>query len=1181
LIDLPETEVKTLQNAQLGIRRASSWPAVAALCALSFGVAHADEVSLYVAPNGNDAWSGRLPEAKAADGPFVTLARAQTEVRKLKAAGQLADGVTVFVRGGSYELHEILTLGPEDSGVAAAPVVYRAYPGEKPVLGGARKVTGFKPWKGDVLQCSLKGTALEGTVFKQLFFRGERMVMARYPNVDPKDPHFGTWAHVAAVDGEAVKDHFTCTDDVVKDWTRIQRAEVCIHPAYGWAWNIVPVKEANRDERRISLARNVSYNLRVGDRYFVRNLLEELDAPGEWYLDPDSWTLYFWPPTLVGQVANLSSAEVEAWAPVVGTLVAMNGASHVTVRGFTVEACDGDAVQIDDCESCVVAQSVIRNCGGWGVSIRAGHKSGAVGNDLYATGAGGVSLNGGDPKTLARGDNFVTNNYIHHIAEFRRTYNTGVNVTGVGNVASHNLIHDCYHQGILMGGNDNVVEYNVVHHTNLGSEDTGGLYMSSRNYLVRGNVIRHNVFHHVGGFGKANSWTPVQNGRVKFEYPHFTWGIYLDAPEVGVTVFGNVLYSVPVCGLFNHEGRDNTWENNIVIDAPGFRASSGNYPDLAEQSYSYLKRAQADGTFPLYLQHYPELAKYLDHPPAYSTLAGSKFVRNILYYTPDGGKMIRDRNPSWGGQLVWTYSGRKDDFPLFQFDNNCVYGPPDLPLKFSLTASPDPAKLLSWNEWRQTGQDAHSLLADPLFVDPANHDYRLKPESPALKLGFKQIPFEKIGPYQDELRASWPVVEAPGASALGDFTTERYFQLPGYEPVKAQEFVPRGGIPHFAGKLAAKKPLTVACFAGGNHAQGGWFAAFMDDLRKRHPEAESRSVLADIHGGARGSGFSLYRFRNEVLQHKPDLTFVDFASDDTETGAESIWPTVEGIVRQAWRADATTDLVFVYAFKAGMETDYAKGLCPEAVSAYERLADHYGIPSINLGCRVAALARDGKLLLQATPDEAKQPGAPPVFSTDGVYTSAAAKELYAGAIADGVAELAAGATGTPAPERSRALAKPFRANNLERARQLPLTPAMLTGKWERRDPGEFAKHFDALWFTNTPGAKLTFRFKGTAASLFDAMGPDTGRVKLTVDGQDKGIRQQVDPWCYYQRLSALPIASGLDDKEHLVTVELLPDPPDRSVPIAEAKKANQYNAKDFEGVALRIGWIRVIGEAAE
>ncbi len=73
---------------------------------------------------------------------------------------------------------------------------------------------------------------------------------------------------------------------------------------------------------------------------------------------------------------------------------------------------------------------------------------------------------------------------------------------------------------------------------------------------------------------------PGGNGKVKFEYPHFTWGIYLDAPEAGVTVFGNLLYNVPVCGMFNHEGRDNTWENNIVVDAPAFRVSSSNYPDL-------------------------------------------------------------------------------------------------------------------------------------------------------------------------------------------------------------------------------------------------------------------------------------------------------------------------------------------------------------------------------------------------------------------------------------------------------------------------------------------------------------------------------------------------------------------------------------------------------------------------
>ena len=61
------------------------------------------------------------------------------------------------------------------------------------------------------------------------------------------------------------------------------------------------------------------------------------------------------------------------------------------------------------------------------------------------------------------------------------------------------------------------------------------------------------------------------------------------------------------------------------------------------------------------------------------------------------------------------------------------------------------------------GQDRHSLVADPLFVDPDNDDYRLRADSPAFKLGFKAIPVEKIGPYQDPLRASWPIVEAEGA----------------------------------------------------------------------------------------------------------------------------------------------------------------------------------------------------------------------------------------------------------------------------------------------------------------------------------------------------------------------------------------------------------------------------------
>ncbi|MGQ9730340.1 MAG: right-handed parallel beta-helix repeat-containing protein [Candidatus Zipacnadales bacterium] len=1145
---------------------------VAAMLPGGVALQSAKPVELYVAPTGDDSWSGTRPAPHDGDGPFATLKRARDELRKRKQAGQLTRGATIYVRGGTYELHETLQLSAEDSGTAEHPLLIREYENEQSVLVGSRAVNDFRPWRGEVLRCDLRGTALEGIAFKQLFYRGERMIMARYPNKDPRDPHFGEWAYVLAVDSPNVKDHFTCTEDVIKNWSQVEQAEICIHPAYGWAWNIVKVKSVDRDTARINLAQNVSYDLRVGDRYFVQNLLEELDTPGEWYLDRETWNLYFWPPGEVG--------EGDVQVPVTGTILLLEGASHVIVRGFTIEACDGDAVRLQDCQNCVIAKNIIRNCGGWGIAIGGGRACGAIGNDIYYTGAGGVSLNGGKWDTLERGDNFATNNYIHHIAEFRRTYNTGVNINGVGNTASHNLIHDCYHQGILMGGNDNIVEYNIVHHTNLGSEDTGGLYMSSRNYTRRGNIIRYNIFHHVGGFGKANSWNPVQDGRVKFQYPHFTWGIYLDAPESGVYVYGNLLYSVPICGMFNHSGKDNCWENNIVVDAPAFRASVWPQEDLFETSWKPLREARERGW--IGLERYPELSRYTENEPRKNTMFNCRFVRNIIYYTEEGSKWLRDRNQSaWdGGQLVWTYSGHQDDFGEFEFDGNVIYAPPGIEPKFELTLSPHSGKLLTWDEWRATGKDAHSVFQDPLFVDPANHDYRLKPESPALKLGFQPIPFDKIGPYADELRASWPIVEAPGAAALGDFTTERYFQLPGYEPVEARELTPRQGLPRFFSKLKRNEPVTIACFAGGNHAQGGWFDTFITTLRQEYPAAQITPLLASIHGGARGSRFSVFRFKHEVLRHNPDLIFIDFASDDAETSQENAWSAIEGVVRQAWQTDPRIDFAFVYAFRLGYETAYAAGVCPSAVSAHEQIAAHYGIPSINLGYRVAAMAKNGELSLKATREAAADLGQP-VFSCDGVYTSPDGNQLYAEIVINNLRQLAEQDTSDPLRERMAALAQPFSPGHLERATQIEIQPQMLEGQWESQPPGAWAPHFPQIWYTHTPGAKLTFRFQGTEASLLCLIGPDTGRMRITIDGKGWGEKQLVDRWCYYQRIAALPLGTGLEDTKHTVTVELLPDPPDRSEPIEEAKRLGQYDASSFKGVALRLGWIQIVGEATD
>ncbi|MFH1265632.1 MAG: hypothetical protein ABIK89_07875, partial [Planctomycetota bacterium] len=133
---------------------------------------------------------------------------------------------------------------------------------------------------------------------------------------------------------------------------------------------------------------------------------------------------------------------------------------------------------------------------------------------------------------------------------------------------------------------------------------------------------------------------------------------------------------------------------------------------------------------------------------------------------------LQSRNKgSWaGGQLVWTFRGSKPAFTGFEFDHNCLYAPPELPLKFSLALRPDAARLLNWDQWRQQGKDERSLFADRKFVDAAQRDYRLQSDSPALKLGFQPIPFERIGPYPDPLRASRPIVEAPGAKLTFKFT---------------------------------------------------------------------------------------------------------------------------------------------------------------------------------------------------------------------------------------------------------------------------------------------------------------------------------------------------------------------------------------------------------------------------
>ncbi|MEW6356677.1 MAG: right-handed parallel beta-helix repeat-containing protein [Planctomycetota bacterium] len=869
----------------------------------------------YVATNGNDAWSGKLasPNLTKTDGPFATLQKARDAIRALKIQNpksKIPNGATVFVRGGAYFITEAMKFDAQDSGSADAPIVYRAYKDEKPIFIGGREIKSFAPHKGKILKTNVNGQGFKDIYFRQLFFDGKRQFLARYPNHDPANPYGGGFAYVDGeyipmykdVEGEPKNQlHYKAQD--FHNWSRPEEGLVMVFPRYNWWNNICPIKSVDPEKRIFHLVTNASYAIRPTDRYYVMNIFEELDAPGEWYLDKRDGSLYFWPPAPIEDKA--------VYAPTTQTIIEMKDVSNVTLRGFTIECCEGTAVVLKDCTDCLIAGNTIRNVGdygGNGVSVAGGASVGVVGNDIYEIGRSGISIAGGDRKTLTPSNHYADNNYIHHVGVFYKQ-GVGVNVNGVGNRVLHNYIHDGPRWGIGFGGcNNAVIEYNHIRHVNLETADTGAIYAGGRDWIsCRGTAIRYNYFHDIIGFGWDNG---------KWRSPHYCWGIYLDDNCGGVDVYGNIVART-LRGLIHlHNGCDNHIENNIFVEGELQQVEYNGWG----QEYNKKKDSHMD-TMAKGFEEHANLPAWKNmrgmdvHPTKAIMMGGNKLMRNIIYYRGDNAKLFKFRNLPYDDyesdyNLIWHLGkplltgetkikgvtgpnlapnpgfeeGKPGDVPQgwqwqvrpndskAEIDTKVFHSgkqsariegrgttsngkqtlcpnfvSADIPAKpgqtyrltawlkaakpgtkfammpqsyianvyfwaktvsltldtewkeyevvFKFPAPGDPeykdqmktmrirldirqdvgdvwvddvtlheAEVLDeWESWKSLGFDQHSVVADPMFVNPEKDDYRLRPESPAFKLGFKPIPIENIGPYKDPLRASWPIVEAEGA----------------------------------------------------------------------------------------------------------------------------------------------------------------------------------------------------------------------------------------------------------------------------------------------------------------------------------------------------------------------------------------------------------------------------------
>jgi len=667
---------------------------------LVFTLPTAAVTTLYVSPEGNDAWSGRLqtPDASGTDGPLATPAGARGRVRELKAAGGLPEGgIRVELAPGTYFLKEPFVLAAEDGGAPDKPVVYAASEKGTAVLCGGAVVDTFTPVtdaavldrldegaRPNVIQADLKalgiadfGSPAGGGM--ELYFRGKPMILSRWPNEG-----FTAIQTVVVEDGHKIHGIkgsktgiFTYEGDRPSRWVR--EKDGWLHGYWFWDWSDQRQKiaEISPEKSQIRLEEPYhNYGYRPKQWYYAYNMLSEIDQPGEWYVDREAGVLYFWPPEPVQPGDVLVS--------VLPQMVTATDLEHLTLHGLVLDCSRGLMLDVTGGAGVRVAACTFRNGGGNAVSVSGDKAHTVFGCHIYQMGGGGISLSGGNRETLTGAGHLAENNHIHDYGRWYRMYQAGIRMSGVGIRAAYNLIHDAPHIGIIFGGNNHAIQFNEIHHVCLESNDAGAIY-AGRNWTMRGTGIEYNYLHDIQGY--------LDKGCV---------GVYLDDMYCGTHIRGNVFYKV-TRAAFIGGGRDCSVTNNIFVDCnPALHVDARALGWAHQHADDWITEAETKGTLsgirykePPYSDTYANLADILEHEPK----------------APEGNYIAR---------------------------NICLGG--------------------KWDEIEDKAREYLTLennLADvdPLFVDREKLDFRLKEDSPAFAIGFEAIPVEKIGLFEHPDRA--------------------------------------------------------------------------------------------------------------------------------------------------------------------------------------------------------------------------------------------------------------------------------------------------------------------------------------------------------------------------------------------------------------------------------------------
>lgn len=636
-------------------------------------------------------------DAKAAEGgdgsferPLKTIEEAREKIREIKKTeGYPEGGITVSIRGGDYSVLDGIRFTEEDSGTKEAPIVYRAYGNEQVrILGGAEisfsefeKVTDTnilskldasmsgKLYKLDLVkhgiepydEFGINGHAASGlntagknptngAAVPSVFWDGKNTSIVRYPND-------GYMTIDKVLNAGSTTDFteqmsFTIADSRIANWVNAKDIWLWGMLRYDWSDIHMPIASIDESTGTINTKMSCDYGVLAGQKFYVYNIFEELDAPGEWYLDRDTNTFYMYPLD-----ENKDAKVLMAFSS--ASLLSFRNAENITFRDVSIMGTRAGCVSIGMSTNIDLKYCEIAYASGSGVTVNgdpggrtfgdSSYEVDVEGCHIYNVGAQGIYFHYvGNRGDLTPGNCRAFNNWFHDFGTITKTYCGAVNTRGVGVDIEFNLIHDGSHLALNPGGNDITIRFNDVSRALKESADMGVIY-NGGDTTARGVLIENNIIH---------DSTTVST-------QHDIHAVYIDDAGAGTTVRKNIIYNVGGNGVFINGGRDNTVENNIFANLKGVGSimkaqfiSGTLYANwetgkLGQAVYS----SPIDYTSEPY-QKYPHLANIKDDDPPFPKY---NVMKNNVSYNCEGGQTIEPLNSGYSIKEIASWGEYGDE----------------------------------------------------------------------------------------------------------------------------------------------------------------------------------------------------------------------------------------------------------------------------------------------------------------------------------------------------------------------------------------------------------------------------------------------------------------------------------------------------------------------------------------